>query len=178
MDFIEFRLSERGRLLFQSGVRYLWSAHKPLGPETEHNASWLHNIPEHLQPLFHGKHEPVRVLWTYVGLDQDLQGTGLQERWDLVQKIQDSVHKFLKWPAQDLVLWPLDPALSIARGAAHLRPQYILCFGQSWTVLKNQWPPLVPQPDLLALPGLKDMVAGDQGAKNRAWKILQDLKIK
>jgi hypothetical protein len=147
---------------------------KPSSPASE-------PLPIVLRSLFHGKQSPVRSMWTYLGLYEDMQKATNPPRLVVFKKIQESVCQHLKWQAGDISSWPLDlDSGTFRKGLDHFRPQLILLFLDRETAdetvhsrIKN----LLGQADcpVVTLPSLEEMAQGNQQIKNEAWKILQSI---
>lgn len=138
-------------------------------------------LPLLLKSLFHGKQSPVRTMWTYAGLHEDMQCPTNPPRLVVFKKIQESVCQHLKWQAKDICSWPLDmDAGTFRKGLEHFKPQLILLFqnletaGDTSNVRANR---LQEQANcrVVMLPSLEEMARGNQQVKNEAWKILQTL---
>lgn len=124
-----------------------------------------------LRNLFHGKQSPVRTLWTYAGMHEDLLQTDIPERLAFFRKIQESMCSHLGWQNTDISSWPLDldPHLW-AQGLAHLRPRIIVCFGDAARLTCTKTTDL----QVHCLPDLLEM-ADNRDLKNEAWRILRNL---
>ena len=138
-------------------------------------------LPLLLRSLFHGKHTPVRTLWTYAGLHLDMQEPDSPPRLTVFKKIQESVCLHLKWNPEKLCSWPLDlDSVSFRKGIEHFSPHTIIVFGSQKSQLeadhKNNL--LIMERAgfrMVTLPDLDKMAIGDQQLKNEAWRILQTL---
>lgn len=137
-----------------------------------------HPLPPLLRSLFHGKHAPLRTLWIYAGLYEDMQQAELPPRLGVFKKIQDSVCQHLKWSASDIGSWPLDVDPQIFRqGLTHLRPRTVIYFRSETpsSLMSEDMRSLVEHAGctVMTLPSLVEMAQGNQQLKNEAWKILQ-----
>ena len=205
MDLNEHTLSEAERTLKRLGVTHVFESMSdrddaaasppPLqaSPQAEpsvharsgHLESALQEeaLPPLLRSLFHGKHAPVRTMWTYKGLYEDMQMAEPPARMCVFRKIQESVCLHLKWASCDIAAWPLDVNERIFRkGIAQFRPRTVLLFNDNLLPVKN--PEDKPHPyldqascDVIILPSLEDMAQGDRQLKNEAWKILQTVPL-
>jgi hypothetical protein len=138
-------------------------------------------LPIVLRSLFHGKQSPVRSMWTYLGLYEDMQKATNPPRLVVFKKIQESVCQHLKWQGGDISSWPLDlDSETFRKGLEHFRPQLILLF------LDNENADETVQARIntllgmsgcrvVTLPSLEEMARGNQQVKNEAWKILQSI---
>ncbi|NLW80575.1 MAG: hypothetical protein GXY42_02730 [Desulfovibrionales bacterium] len=195
LDLDEYTLTESERVLKRQGVTHLWCpvaldappvSGETAGPvagisadriQTHGDAPPL-SLPPLFTALFHGKHPPVRTLWTYPGLAQDLARSPEPLRLTIFRKIQDAACLHLKWSQDDICVWPLDYTENVSRaGLDFFRPQIVLCFGPppspgAWDNAKSG---ALCGADVLVLPSLDDMAANDRSAKNHAWKVLQSL---
>ena len=138
-------------------------------------------LPLLLRSLFHGKHTPVRTLWTYVGLHLDLQEPDSPPRLTVFKKIQESVCLHLKWNLEKLCSWPLDlDPVSFRKGIDHFSPHTIIVFGSQESQVEMEYKNnlLIMERAgfrMVTLPDLDKMAIGDQQLKNEAWRILQTL---
>lgn len=201
MDLNEHALTESQRVLKRLGITHLLLPSRPdvddapspeAPPQTpshgaqpvppplaQNSAPADQPLPPLLRSLFHGKHAPVRTLWTYAGLYEDLQQAELPPRLSVFKKIQDSVCQHLKWAATDISAWPLDVDPRIFRqGIAHLRPRTVIYFrpgSASADGMNADIRSLLEQAGsrVVTLPCLEEMAEGNQQLKNEAWKILQ-----
>jgi hypothetical protein len=129
-------------------------------------------LPPVLRNLFHGKQSPVRTLWTYAGMHEDLLQTDIPERLAFFRKIQESVCSHLGWQNTDISSWPLDlDPLQWAQGLDHLRPHIIVCFGDASRLAGAGATGLQDH----CLPDLLEMALGNRDLKNEAWRILRTL---
>jgi hypothetical protein len=140
------------------------------------------SLPLLVRSLFHGKQTPVRTLWTYAGLLEDMQEANNPPRLAVFRKIQDSVCQHLKWELKNLCAWPLDldPA-TFAIGLNHFKPRSIIlfCGNETETSQENvQNRVLLERSEcrIIRLPSLAEMARGNQMLKNEAWKILQEVE--
>lgn len=136
-------------------------------------------LPPVLRSLFHGKHAPMRTMWTYVGLYEDMQRTEIPARLAVFKKIQDSVCLHLNWAAKDVSAWPLDVNPQIFyQGIAYYRPRTVIFFrdnGPETGDIGERAHTLLMHTGccVITLPNLEEMAQGNQQLKNEAWKILQ-----
>lgn len=138
-------------------------------------------LPHLLRSLFHGKHTPVRTMWTYAGLHRDLQEPENPARLIVFKKIQESVCQHLKWDPERLCSWPLDlDPSSFKKGLEHFRPNTVIVFrchesqaGAEQT--SNLQAMELAGLRMVTLPDLEAMARGDQQLKNEAWRVLQTL---
>lgn len=193
MDFTEHTLSEAARLLRRQGVLYAWKPQPSKAVIFEEEKSILPansvsntpkslQIPSHLQVLFHGKQPPIYSLWTYAQLDADLCATQPSPRLGLFRKIQASTYQHLGWSENQIAEWPLDQDLVLfEHGVSWLRPRFIICFGPFLELqaqcVKQKDLPYFSEACVYFLPALDPMLAGDQAAKNHAWKMLQSIPL-
>jgi hypothetical protein len=137
------------------------------------------NVPPLLRSLFHGKHAPIRTLWTYAGLYEDMQQAETPARLGVFKKIQESVCLHLKWSGNDIGSWPLDAdPLIFRQGFEYLRPRTVIVFQDNAPKtgsMDAENKALLEQAacQVLILPNLEEMAQGNQQLKNEAWKILQ-----
>ncbi|WP_177193031.1 hypothetical protein [Desulfomicrobium apsheronum] len=150
------------------------TAQKPSSPASE-------PLPILLRSLFHGKQSPVRTMWTYLGLYEDMQKATNPPRLVVFKKIQESVCQHLKWQAREISSWPLDlDSETFRKGLEHFRPQLILLFLDRETAdeaVHARIQSLLGQAGctVVTLPSLEEMAQGNQQIKNKAWKILQSI---
>jgi len=149
-------------------------AQKPAAQENE-------PLPLLLRSLFHGKQSPVRTMWSYAGLYQDLQEATNPPRLVVFKKIQESVCQHLHWQIKDICSWPLDLDVdTFRRGLELFNPRMILLFQTRETgdeQPNSQGNRLLEQANcrIVTLPSLEEMARGNQHVKNEAWKILQTI---
>lgn len=202
MDLNEYALSESQRTLKRLGITHVLRT--PLGPSdrtltpsprtegslqpelsapipAEHSTPSTAKVavPPLLRSLFHGKHAPVRTMWTYAGLFEDMQRAEIPARLGVFKKIQDSVCVHLNWAAKDISAWPLDvsPQIFLA-GLEYFRPRTVIIFRDNKGepgIMDAEPNPFLDHADCLVikLPNLEEMAQGNQQLKNEAWKILQ-----
>ena len=204
MDLNEHTLTEAQRTLKRLGVTHLF---RPQGKEQEEPSS--SSAPIHVEPpqepasqiqsvqtpsaaagqplplllrsLFHGKQSPVRTMWTYAGLHEDLQCATNPPRLAVFKKIQESVCQHLKWHVKDICSWPLDlDSGTFRRGLEHFKPQMILLFqdretANDTTDAQAKRLQALANCRIVKLPSLEEMAQGNQQVKNEAWKILQTI---
>lgn len=150
-------------------------------PDQNPSADASQPLPLLLRSLFHGKQSPVRTMWTYAGLHEDMQCATNPPRLVVFKKIQESVCQHLKWQANDICSWPLDlDSETFRRGLEHFKPQMILLFQDRETASDKtnaQAKRLQAQANcrIVKLPSLEEMAQGNQQVKNEAWKILQTI---
>jgi hypothetical protein len=138
-------------------------------------------LPLLLRSLFHGKQSPVRTMWSYAGLYQDLQEATNPPRLVVFKKIQESVCQHLHWQIKDICSWPLDLDVdTFRRGFELFNPRMVLLFQTSETgdeQPNSQGNRLLKQANcrIVTLPSLEEMARGNQHVKNEAWKILQTI---
>jgi hypothetical protein len=202
LDLNEHALSESQRTLKRLGITHVLlppqvasdrilaqSPHIQIAPRPEASATIQaepptpsaerQNVPPLLRSLFHGKHAPVRTLWTYAGLYEDMQRAETPPRLGVFKKIQESVCLHLKWSASDICAWPLDvDPLIFRNGLAFFRPKTLIFFQDSTPKTGNmdeKAKALLDQAEchVVTLPNLEEMAQGNQQLKNEAWKILQ-----
>lgn len=201
MDLNEHTLSEAERTLKRLGVTHVFESmpdqddaaapspplqapaqaepfvHAPFGHLE--SPSQEEALPPLLRSLFHGKHAPVRTMWTYKGLYEDMQQAEPPARMRVFRKIQESVCLHLKWASCDIAAWPLDVSEWIFhKGIAQFRPRTVLLFNDNLLPANNpveKSHPYLDQAscDVIILPSLENMAQGDRQLKNEAWKILQ-----
>lgn len=202
MDLNEHALNESLRTLKRLGITHVLlppqvaserilvqSPHIKVSPQSEPSAkiraeqatasAGKESLPPLLRSLFHGKHAPVRSLWTYTGLYEDLQRAQTPPRLGVFKKIQESVCQHLKWSASDIGTWPLDVnPLIFSKGLEYFRPRTVIIFQEKTSKtghMEAKSKDLLEQADclVLTLPNLEEMAQGNQQLKNDAWKILQ-----
>jgi len=135
-------------------------------------------LPPLLRSLFHGKHAPIRSMWTYAGLYGDMQQANTPARLGVFKKIQTSVCLHLKWATTDISAWPLDINPQFFRnGVEQFRPRTVIFFCGSTppTAIIEEALAFMKQSGyrVITLPNLEEMALGNQQLKNEAWKILQ-----
>ncbi len=197
MDLNEHALTEAQRTLKRLGITHLWRSPVPerqhLESPTESTATTSNStestprpaapdtpVPALLRSLFHGKQSPVRTLWTYAGLNEDLAQHAMPERLIVFRKIQESVCLHLKWKEEDICSWPLDVSPQIFRkGLEYFQPRIIIYFELSAVDARPEEADetMIRQTGCAVhlLPNLDEMAAGNKTLKNEAWKILQTL---
>lgn len=198
MDLNEHALTEAQRTLKRLGITHLWRTpvqeRQPLEAPAANNATSSNfsknttaptaadtPIPALLRSLFHGKQSPVRTLWTYVGLKEDLEQHTMPERMVVFRKIQESVCLHLKWKENDICSWPLDVERQLfCKGVEHFKPQIIIIFEpcEEGVRPKEEADEITIRQTGCAvhiLPNLDEMATGNKSLKNEAWKILQTL---
>lgn len=135
-------------------------------------------LPPLLRSLFHGKHAPIRSMWTYAGLYEDIQQADTPARLGVFKKIQASVCLHLKWATTDIGSWPLDITPQIFRkGVEYFCPRTVIFFCGCTPPTANTEEALAFMKQsgcrVITLPNLEEMALGNQQLKNEAWKILQ-----
>jgi len=135
-------------------------------------------LPPLVRSLFHGKHVPIRSMWTYAGLYEDMQQAETPARLGVFKKIQASVCLHLKWASTDIGAWPLDVTPQIFRkGVEYFCPRTVIFFCGSTPPTANIEEALAFMKQsgcrVITLPNLEEMALGNQQLKNEAWKILQ-----
>lgn len=151
--------------------------HGSSGPPASLTAN--ETLPPVLRSLFHGKHAPMRTMWTYAGLYEDMKRTETPARLAVFKKIQESVCLHLKWTASDISAWPLDVNPQIFdQGIAYYRPRTVIFFRDNAPETGTTAEPVHPLLmhagcRVFTLPNLEEMAQGNQQLKNEAWKILQ-----
>ena len=202
MDLNEHALSESQRALKRLGITHILlppqvdseripvqSPHLKVAPQSEASATIpaeqptssteRQSAPPLLRSLFHGKHAPIRTLWTYAGLYEDMQRAEPPARLGVFKKIQESVCLHLKWSASDIGAWPLDvDPLIFRNGLEYFRPRTVLFFQDNTHKtgsMDEKAKTLLEQAEchVVTLPNLEEMAQGNQLLKNEAWKILQ-----
>lgn len=189
LDLAEYALSETDRTLKRLGITHRWRectttpavepratdapANQPSSPGTDQTPP----PPAWLRFLFHGKQPPVKTLWTYQGLGQDLASVTTPPRLELFRKIQAAACAQGGWAERDICVWPIEASECVA-GLEFFQPRLILVFG----ALPAEAMPTTPPGNILLhgiplheLPGLDEMLAGDKTAKNAAWEFLKTL---
>lgn len=191
LDLGEYKLTERERLLKRAGVFHLWREPGPallsVRDELSEQESAFSDIPAncdvpaHVAALFHGKQFPVRSLWLYAGLAEDLKMSPSSQRLVLFRKIQEATCAHLGWEEKDIASWPMGvEAAILSYGLERFQPQRVLCFARNLDTpevkeLKSLLPAICPQAKFFLLPDVTDMAAGNQELKNAAWRVLQDI---
>lgn len=192
MDLGEYGLTEQERLLRRAGVLYLWREQAPMpsvsaGPDGPTNTAISSavptgcDIPAHLAALFHEQQHPVRSLWLYAGLAEDLGLPSSPQRLVLFRQIQESVCTHLHWKKSDIAGWPLDVEGHVLhQGLEHFQPQVVIAFAHSLDApeiktLQQQLIEICPRAKFSLLPNITAMASGRQDLKNMAWRILQDI---
>lgn len=202
MDLNEHGLTESERTLKRLGVTHILVAPHPFisdaplpapgtepstqvlppaRPDTSGPAKVSPPLPGLLRALFHGKHGPLRTMWTYHGLHEDMQSAEIPPRLAVFRKIQETVCSHLKWSPEEICSWPMDIEDELFRkGLKHFRPRTVLLFQdrgdgepariQSRVAALDQAGCLI-----VKLPCLDEMARGNQQLKNEAWKILQTI---
>ena len=197
MDLNEHALTEAQRTLKRLGITHLWcppvQERQPIEataetmPTTSNSKQSIDSsavadtpVPALLRSLFHGKQSPVRTLWTYAGLKEDLEQHAMPERLVVFKKIQESVCLHLNWKEEDICSWPLDVNRQLfCKGIEYFKPQLIIFFGP-----RTEGPRSEESDEMTIrqtgcavhiLPNLDEMAAGNKSLKNEAWKILQTL---
>lgn len=138
-------------------------------------------LPPLLRSLFHGKQSPVRTMWTYAGMYEDMQRATNPPRLVVFKKIQESVCEHLKWEIKDICSWPLDlDSSTFQLGLEHFKPQLILHFQSRETAngptgLQANRLHEHANCRVVDLPSLEEMAQGNRQVKNEAWKILQTI---
>ena len=141
-------------------------------------------LPLLLRSLFHGKQSPVRTMWCYAGLYQDLQEATNPPRLVVFKKIQESVCQHLHWQIKDICSWPTDlDVTTFRKGLDFFNPGIVLLFQTGETMDKqssSQDDHLLKQTTrrIVTLPSLDEMARGNQHVKNEAWKILQTIELR
>lgn len=188
MDLDEHALSEGQRTLKRLGITHIWRSSdtaiptssvpsEPTSPAVQPDdipgcTAAPTPLPPVLRNLFHGKHSPVRTLWTYLGMHGDLLQADIPERLVFFRKIQQSVCSHLAWQHKDISSWPLDLDAHLwAQGLAQLRPHIIVCFGDASRLTGARATGL----QVHCLPDLLEMALGNRDLKNEAWRILRTL---
>jgi hypothetical protein len=192
LDLDEHALSEGQRNLKRLGITHVWhtdtatsstvlAPSRPVHLEVHPDEQQVDitelspatsPLPPVLRHLFHGKHCPVRTLWTYAGMHEDLLQADIPERLAFFRKIQDSVCTHLAWREEDISSWPLDQDPHLwAQGLAQLRPRIIVCFGDASRLTGTGTTEL----QVHCLPDLLQMAQGNRDLKNEAWRILRTL---
>ena len=197
MDLNEHALTEAQRTLKRLGITHLWRSpvlerrHPEASAEntvttsnstenTPRPAAVKTPVPALLRSLFHGKQSPVRTLWTYAGLHEDLAQHAMPERLIVFKKIQESVCLHLNWKEEDICSWPLDVNPQLFRkGLEYFQPRIIIYFELS---AEGARPEDADETTIRQtgcavhlLPNLDEMATGNKTLKNEAWKILQTL---
>jgi len=189
LDFTEFRLTEQERMLRRMGLTHSFREASPQQPTPSQspNQPELLNlkskpvvIPQILRLLFHGKHLPVQRVWTYAGLEQDLQAIIPPARLEMLRKILAATVSILGWREEKQMLWPCTADKGAwLQGLAEARPEAVFCFGQA-PIMKaldassgNYIPMVESNICIQPLPSIDAMAAGDQHLKNLAWNILK-----
>ena len=197
MDLNEHALTEAQRTLKRLGITHLWRspalerrhleapAESTVTPSnsiqnTPRSAAMDTPVPALLRSLFHGKQSPVRTLWTYAGLNEDLAQHAMPERLVVFRKIQESVCLHLNWKEEDICSWPLDVNPQLFRkGLEYFQPRIIIYFELSaaGTRPEEADETTIRQTGCAVhlLPNLDEMATGNKTLKNEAWKILQTL---
>lgn len=140
-------------------------------------------MPPLLRALFHGKQLPVRTLWTYLGLNADLNQALIPERLAVFRKIQESVCVHLNWSEKDICSWPLDIEQNLYhQGLQRFCPKIIICFGENLTLLTSAERSeggrfCLGNCSIHTLPCLEEMALGNKNLKNEAWKILRSIPL-
>lgn len=133
-------------------------------------------------------HFPVRIVWTYLELDQDLRGQPNEERLTLWRNIMRSKN----WRKEHICFWPvalhskdgqLEPHPKVFFSLIHqIMPRYILCFGpkpreilKSYQEETGEGLPMNTQ--TLYLPGAEDMLPDNQDAKRHTWLQIKHLSF-
>jgi len=136
-------------------------------------------LPALLRSLFHGKHAPLRTMWTYRGLYEDMLRKDTPPRLEVFKKIQASVCSHLKWSTEEISSWPMDvDTETFRKGLEFFRPRIILLFLEDHHesgILEEECSVEVKNSGcrVIMLPSLGEMSRGNQQLKNEAWKILQ-----
>lgn len=197
MDLNEHALTEAQRTLKRLGITHLWrppvQERQPLEaavettPTTSNPKQSIESltvanapIPALLRSLFHGKQSPVRTLWTYAGLKEDLEQHAMSARLVVFKKIQESVCLHLNWKEEDICSWPLDVDRQLfCKGIAYFKPQLIIFFEpRTESARPEEADEMTIRQTGCAvhiLPNLDEMAVGNKSLKNEAWKILQTL---
>lgn len=197
MDLNEHALTEAQRTLKRLGITHLWrppvQERQPLEPSAESTVTASNSdqnvdtsavadtpVPALLRSLFHGKQSPVRTLWTYAGLKEDLGQHATPERLAVFKKIQESVCLHLNWKEEDICSWPLDVDRQLfCKGISYFKPQLIIFFEpRTESARPDEADAMtIRQTGCVVhiLPSLDEMAAGNKSLKNEAWKILQTL---
>lgn len=141
-------------------------------------------LPLLLRSLFHGKQSPVRTMWCYAGLYQDLQEATNPARLVVFKKIQESVCQHLHWQIKDICSWPTDLDFNTFRkGLEVFNPGTIILFqtgktGYEQSSSHNDHLLKQTSRHIVTLPSLDEMARGNQQVKNEAWKILQTVSLR
>jgi len=140
-------------------------------------------MPPLLRALFHGKQLPVRTLWTYAGLNADLNQALIPERLAVFRKIQESACVHLHWSEKDICSWPLDIELNLYhQGLQRFCPKIVICFGENHALLTTAERSedgrfCLGNCSIYMLPSLDEMALGNKDLKNEAWKILRSIPV-
>lgn len=202
MDLNEHGLTESERFLKRLGVTHVLlpprpstapqsgpapgdgTGAQPAPPDRSHSpapATGSQPLPALLRALFHGKHGPLRTMWTYCGLHQDMQCPDIPPRLVVFRKIQETVCSHLKWSPGDISSWPMDIEAELFRaGLEHFRPRTALVFQERGEAESGRIGGCVAALKqagchVVMLPCLDEMARGNQQLKNEAWKILQTI---
>lgn len=176
-----------------SGLRFLFlqaadSTSPPSNASTV-EASFTQSLPECLRFYWQRVQLPIRLVWTYWELDDDMRGKPDTERLSLWRSIMEAKH----WTEKQICFWPL-AVRHDGDGTADLRvdvfanllktfsPRHVLSFGErSHAALRRHFARFADSlPDgctVQYLPGAEDMLPDNREAKAQAWRCIKNLNI-
>jgi len=156
-------------------------------PTTE--ASFVQSLPECFRFYWQRVRLPIRVVWTYWELDNDMRGESDPSRLSLWRSIMEAK----RWAQEQVCFWPV--AVKCGNGQAEdlrvdvlaemlklFTPRHVLSFGeQSHAALRHyfmSFPECLPDGCTIHyLPGAEDMLPDNREAKAQTWFCIKKLTI-
>ncbi|WP_459938317.1 hypothetical protein [Desulfonatronum parangueonense] len=131
--------------------------------------------------------EPVKVVWTYIELDEDFRVNPNMQRlnlWFSIMKAKGlQKHQVAFWPIElhPLNTKPTTQGVSyFFKFISQIHPRFIFCFGYAaQRLLQEQSSALFSNPPvpIVFLPGADEMLPDNKAAKRKAWDLLRPLEI-
>lgn len=160
------------------------------GLDSSHSQeSFLATLPESLRFYWQRVRLPLKIVWTYWELDEDMRGKPDPDRLSLWRSIMLAKN----WKEDQVCFWPIAissgldqsfvPQAGVLASLTKLfLPSHVFCFGrQSHLALKNffkQTGDMFPsQCMILYLPGAQDMLPDNKDAKQQTWQQIKNLSL-